>query len=478
MFLSCPHLLFVFIFYFVGVKVTANLPDKQDVLAKRDVRSRAKLLTSSEFVDDVSTQYKGNGQPLSSQSVGQDWLLVPNWPAKGTPPLGQVSGVSINSRGEIVIFHRGDRQWGSQTFNLQNVYMESDRGPISNSTVLVFHPESGVLLKKWGESMFYMPHGITVDSEDNLWLTDVALHQVFKFSSLDNNPHTPLLALGTPFKPGNSAESFCKPTSVAVTPSGDFFVADGYCNTRIIKFNRAGVKLLEWGRSTTQHGSMMPNKYQLTVPHALTLVEDRELVCVADRENGRVQCFTWNNGTFAFQLYSPQIGTRLFSVAYSPVQGGLFFVVNGPEFTQLPVPVRGFVISAKGPHYDKVISEFGFDLQNPHDLAVSADAKEIYVGEIGPFLVSKFKHNDSIGPIPSAEAPVSQQTIMKAAQSLGLSSSGGSVLPAVLVTGAALVFAVAVLTAALVYSRAKRRGMSLALQELDLETRKLVDDEA
>lgn len=55
--------------------------------------------------------------------------------------------------------------------------------------------------------------------------------------------------------------------------------------------------------------------------------------------------------------------------------------------------VRGFVISAKGPHYDKIISEFGMNLQNPHDLAVSVDAKEIYVGEIGPFLVSKFTHS-------------------------------------------------------------------------------------
>lgn len=83
-----------------------------------------------------------------------DWLPVPKWPARGTPSLGQVSGVSINSRGEVVVFHRVDRQWGSQTFNLYNVYMESDRGPIRNSTVLVFHPESGVVLQKWGENMY------------------------------------------------------------------------------------------------------------------------------------------------------------------------------------------------------------------------------------------------------------------------------------------------------------------------------------
>lgn len=66
---------------------------------------------------------------------------------------------------------------------------------------------------------------------------------------------------------------------------------------------------------------MIPQPYSFAVPHALALAEDKGLICVADRENGRVQCFRSDNGTFALQIHSPVIGPRLFSVAYSPVQG-------------------------------------------------------------------------------------------------------------------------------------------------------------
>lgn len=60
--------------------------------------------------------------------------------------------------------------------------------------------------------------------------------------------------------------------------------------------------------------------YQLWIPHSLTLAEDKELICVADRENGRVVCFNFNNGTFEFEI-NTQLFQRIFSVAYSPVAG-------------------------------------------------------------------------------------------------------------------------------------------------------------
>lgn len=104
-----------------------------------------------------------------------------------------------------------------------------------------------------------MPHGITVDHENNVWVTDVALHQVFKFgpqfdSSADNFTDNVLMTLGTRFVPGNDLDKFCKPTSVAVVTSGEFYVADGYCNSRIVKFSAEGRVLLEWGRSTKVSG--------------------------------------------------------------------------------------------------------------------------------------------------------------------------------------------------------------------------------
>uniref|UniRef100_A0A1B6G878 peptidylamidoglycolate lyase n=1 Tax=Cuerna arida TaxID=1464854 RepID=A0A1B6G878_9HEMI len=419
-------------------------------------------------------------QPLlnnPSSLLSEDWSSNADWPGKNGVHFGQVAGVTVNKQGEVVVFHRGDHVWGAGSFDRLNQYLEKDKGPISSPTVLVIHPETGAVLQKWGENMFYLPHGITLDQEENVWLTDVALHQVFKFPPLGRNERSPLLALGKPFVPGNSAVRFCKPTSVAVTPWGDFFVADGYCNSRLIKFNKSGVKITEIGHATFTFGMRVPDPYAFNIPHALTLVEDRKLVCVADRENGRVLCFDWNNGTYAFSISSPQIGSLIYSVTYSPLEGGLFFVVNGQERKYNAAPVRGYVISASN---QRLLAYFGDGLKMPHDLAVSPDGRFVYVAEIGPNIVHKYSHNGTLGPAvgttvnpqspPELLAPISPQ-------SLNLRSPQGTVLPAVLVTCAAILFGAAIVTAALVYSRARRRGMSTAEHNFYKETTKLVEDE-
>ncbi|KAJ8935159.1 hypothetical protein NQ314_012978 [Rhamnusium bicolor] len=66
------------------------------------------------------------------------------------------------------------------TFNETNYYQLAHLGPIKEHTVLTLDPQSGKVLGKWGADLFYMPHGLTVDRHDNLWVTDVALHQAFK----------------------------------------------------------------------------------------------------------------------------------------------------------------------------------------------------------------------------------------------------------------------------------------------------------
>lgn len=64
-----------------------------------------------------------------------------------------------------------------------------------------------------------------------------------------------------------------------------------------------------------------PDPNQLQVPHALTLIEDKELLCTADRENGRIVCYTIQDGTYSTQYSSEHMGSRLFSVAYSSIFG-------------------------------------------------------------------------------------------------------------------------------------------------------------
>lgn len=60
--------------------------------------------------------------------------------------------------------------------------------------------------------------------------------------------------------------------------------------------------------------------YQLWIPHSLTLAEDKEMICVADRENGRILCFNMQNGTFIYEI-NLQLFQRIFSVAYTPTAG-------------------------------------------------------------------------------------------------------------------------------------------------------------
>lgn len=111
------------------------------------------------------------------------------------------------------------------------------------------------------------------------------------------------------------------------------------------------------------------------VPHALALAVDLGLLCVADRENGRVQCFNTSDGAFHSQYHSGVVGDRLFSVAYAPINGGQLFVVNGPQSTYHQV--LGFVIDIQT---KTVLSKFGpgdHQFDNPHDIAVSPDGREV-----------------------------------------------------------------------------------------------------
>lgn len=381
-------------------------------------------------------------------AVPERWL--PKYWLDPSIKLGQVSGLCVDRDNYVYLFHRADRVWSMNSFTADNIFRQRNLGPIRNHTVLVLGSD-GTIYRKWGAEMFYLPHGITVDNEYNVWVTDVALHQVMKFSA--SSWTTPLLSVGVAFTPGSDSRHLCKPTSVAVTSSGDFFVADGYCNSRILKFNSDGDKILEWGRPTVGRGFRVPTPGEFLVPHALTIAEDLGIVCVADRENGRVQCFNLLNASFAFQLKSEHIGPRVFSVTYCKTKG-LFFLVNGEAY-QRNIPVQGFVMTAKG----DIIGKFGTHLKTPHDLAITSNCDVLYVGEIDPYTACKFELHENLSTT-SLAAPVmpsSSANIMDNKVSRG---EVEGLAGAIMVTGACLVFAASLLIAALVYSRSRRTGTS------------------
>uniref|UniRef100_A0A8C9XYH9 Peptidylglycine alpha-amidating monooxygenase n=1 Tax=Sander lucioperca TaxID=283035 RepID=A0A8C9XYH9_SANLU len=245
---------------------------------------------------------------------GQDYHLeqVSAWP-QSSLQLGQVSGLTLDSDSNLVIFHRGDHHWGADSFNSQARYQQRSIGPIQQSTILVVDPAKGNILKASGRDMFYLPHGITTDKNNNYWVTDVALHQVLKVSS--DGRDRMLLALGEAFIPGSDNNHFCQPTDVAVdTETGNIFVSDGYCNARILKFSADGKYLSEWGSSDRR-------RIPFRIPHSLVFLPDRQEVCVADRENGRIQCFIAKTGEFVKEIKKEEFGGEVFALTYSPAGG-------------------------------------------------------------------------------------------------------------------------------------------------------------
>ncbi|XP_015524805.2 peptidyl-alpha-hydroxyglycine alpha-amidating lyase 2 [Neodiprion lecontei] len=300
----------------------------------------------------------------------------PTW--HGPESLGQISGVAVDRNGRPVIFHRGHHTWEYSTFNASYHYQELTRGPILQNTVLTLDPVTGEVIEGWGKSLFYMPHGLHIDVYGNVWLTDVALHQVFKFR---RNARNPSLVLGQRFQPGSDSAHFCQPTTVAVAPAGEIIVADGYCNSRIMVFNAAG-GLLE---VIPQPGEFL----SLQVPHGLALLPELDVVCIADRENMRVTCP--NVGLKRSRTRSPPLTIqqpdlgRVFGVAS---YGNYIYAVNGP--TSPMIPVRGFTLD---PRTERVVdhwSPLSSKFTQPHAIAVCPNETALYVVEIEPNKVWKF----------------------------------------------------------------------------------------
>ncbi|XP_016318002.1 peptidyl-glycine alpha-amidating monooxygenase-like isoform X2 [Sinocyclocheilus anshuiensis] len=314
---------------------------------------------------------------------GAHLVEVSDWP-EADLQLGQVSGLALNSNGDLIIFHRGDHIWGINSF-INGIYQQKDLGPIQQSTIMVVDPVRGKVLKASGRNMFYMPHGITTDKDDNYWVTDVALHQVIKLSS--DGKDRQLLVWGEAFEPGSDKKHFCQPTDVAVDPvTGNVYVSDGYCNSRILKFSPEGKYISHWGAGSLDRKR---ERVPFWIPHSLAFLPDKRELCVADRDNGRIQCFMADTGEFVKEIKKEQFGGEVFAIAYSPAQGGLIYAVNGePPYGQA-APLQGFIINYST---KEILDSFSPDTQEfklPHDIVVTADGS-IFVGDAASDSVIKF----------------------------------------------------------------------------------------
>lgn len=302
----------------------------------------------------------GCAGPASLRGSGDSYQVVHGWPQMPEGRiLGQATGVDVDPRGNVFVFHRAGRMWS-----------EDPAIPvISEPTIEVFEGASGRHLRSWGANLFVMPHGLTIDQQGNVWVTDVLLHQVFKFSPSGEL----LLALGHARVPGADRSHFNLPTDVAVLPDGSFYVSDGYGNARVVKFSATGEYQFEWGRRGAGPG-------EFDLPHAID-VDAGGRVYVADRSNARVQVFD-HAGNFLAQWRGAELG-RPYSVAIS---GDRAVVVDGGDQPEIG-PDRGG--AAEVDLNGRLLSRFGrfgnYDGQFrlAHDVAVARDGSVFVVDAWG-----------------------------------------------------------------------------------------------
>ncbi|MEO8255808.1 MAG: hypothetical protein ABI868_00525 [Acidobacteriota bacterium] len=159
---------------------------------------------------------------------------------------------------------------------------------------------NGNFVEDWSQwdKMFRRPHSVfesPYDPQKNVWIVDDYRHAIFKFS---NDGKKLLQTIGVPNEFGTDDKHFYRPTFMAWLPDGSFFVADGYQNTRVVKFDKDGKYVTTWGQRGDNGKETRPSYFNNV--HGIATDPQTRRVFVNDRGNRRIQVFD-ENGKFLDQ---------------------------------------------------------------------------------------------------------------------------------------------------------------------------------
>ena len=314
---------------------------------------------------------------------------------KGMPAdlyLGEAVGVATNSKGHIFIFTRS----GST-----NVTTGTNRAFVRASSRLFEYDQTGKYVREIGHNLygFVFAHAVRVDPQDNIWVIDEGSSMLIKFNpegqvvmtmgrkpEAINIPSMPPLGMPAPpaaegARPNTGAgapgDSFRRPTDVAWDAAGNIFVADGYDNSRVAKFDKDGKYIKSWGQRGTKEG-------EFHTVHTIA-IDAKDNIYVGDRENKRIQVFD-DDGKFKTEYlnvgapWAICITPGAHQYMYSSNSNGTGDFDNGEIYK---MELDGKILGKFGTA-GKQLKQFGsvheVDCRNPN---------EIYVGEITNWRVQK-----------------------------------------------------------------------------------------
>ena len=247
-------------------------------------------------------------QPIEREKGGLDatgpYRVVENWFKPGVAQWNQpVTGVAVDTPDRIFVVSSGQQitQPGSLILGpdgttqnpVRNFTPPPIRKPTHEHLILVLNA-NGKVIEDWSQwnNAVVLPHSVMFnpyDPEKHVWLVDRDGDQVLEFT---HDGKKLVLRLGEKGVPGTDHKHFDWPASLLFLPDGSFYVADGYHNSRVIKFDKNGNYLLEFGTKGDGPG-------QFNLIHDIAIDAQHHLY-VADRGNNRIQVFT-EDGKFLDQ---------------------------------------------------------------------------------------------------------------------------------------------------------------------------------
>lgn len=268
-----------------------------------DTRAHAQGSAATGRRTTAANPITGEGLPNPAPVVTRNWGQLPAGRKWGT-----TAGIAIDPMdGNIWAYER----CGAATAGGGPV--DCDNTPVD--PIFKFDRHTGAVLANFGKGVMVTPHGLAVDRQGNIWVTDFAAnqagtkgHQVHKFSPKGEK----LLSLGTAGKAGTGDGQFNQPNAVTIGPDGSIYVADGHdaqgmttakevaegikrgATSRVSKFSPEGKFIKSWGGIGVRHG-------EFRTPHALAF-DSRGRLWVADRGNHRIEIVD-QNGTYLESRY-------------------------------------------------------------------------------------------------------------------------------------------------------------------------------
>jgi hypothetical protein len=327
--------------------------------------------------------------PLFSQG------RVPEIPFDSTPNflrlpdgmyLGEAVGVATNSKGHVFVYTRT----GSP-----RVTLGTNRVFARNAARLFEFDQTGKYVREIGQGLygFVFAHAVRVDRQDNIWVIDEGSNMVIKFDpegrvlmTLGRKPE----AITVPTPPANAAggrgaatgagipgDNFNRPTDVAWDSSGNIYVADGYGNSRIAKFDKNGRFIKSWGSRGTGPG-------QFNIVHTIA-IDAQNNIYAGDRENKRIQVFD-TEGNFKTQYTN---AGAPYAICVTPGPRQFLYTSNSNPSTGMEngeiykMTLDGKILGKFGTA-GKLLKEFG----TVHQMDCRSE-NELYVGEITNWRVQK-----------------------------------------------------------------------------------------